>query len=232
MPYRRRRNYRRRNRRRNYRKRSHNRSISKKVNLSTGVPDRLYTKLVYTDSYSLADAVGGVGAIQVMRGNSIFDPDQSGTGGQPLGHDQWNNFYFYYKVHASKCEATFISTSSNITSSGLIVGIHPELQTPAVTTTALDILQHPYAKTRIMGTASGNSAVRKFSNFFTTKKMFGVKDLDDNSFKAAFGTNPTNAWYWRIGAYPIDETSINDVRVIVKITYYVELVERILLANS
>lgn len=238
MPYYRRRNYARRNyrkkrqyrRKRNYRRKKNN-PVTKKINLTTGIPDRMMTKLVYTSQYFLQDLVGGVGMLQSMRGNSIYDPDQTGTGGQPLGRDQWANFYNYYKVHGSKIEVTAFSLGT-IGSDLQVLSVTPDITVPTTTINAIDIIQHPYSKHTYVGSSAGGSAIKKVSNYMSTKKLFGRTNLDDDDFKSLMSANPSDQFYWRIQAVPIDETSTTDLRIMVKMTYYVEFIERVTLQNS
>jgi hypothetical protein len=43
-----------------------------------------------------------VGAGVQYASNSIFDPNLTATGHQPLSHDQWSQFYQHYLVMGSK----------------------------------------------------------------------------------------------------------------------------------
>lgn len=56
-------------------------------------------KLSYADNYRHDIAQnGGASAVQTFRMNSIFDPDITGTGHQPLLRDLWASQYDYYAV--------------------------------------------------------------------------------------------------------------------------------------
>jgi len=64
-------------------------------------PPRLSRTLRYVDMYLLSSSSGSV-VSQVMRVNSLFDPDQTGTGHQPRGFDQLCSStgpYATYRVH-------------------------------------------------------------------------------------------------------------------------------------
>lgn len=56
-------------------------------------------RLTYADNYRHVFNYGSA-ASQVFRTNSIFDPDFTGTGHQPLGRDLWASMYDYYCVLA------------------------------------------------------------------------------------------------------------------------------------
>lgn len=73
--------------RRYNKKKRYNKPTTKKVNITTGIPDRYMMKMKYSRTVELT-AVGGITGTYVFRGNSIYDPDFTSTGGQPLGRDQ------------------------------------------------------------------------------------------------------------------------------------------------
>lgn len=56
-------------------------------------------RLSYVDNFRHDVAQNGSsGSIQVFRANSIFDPDFTGTGHQPIFRDLWASQYDYYAV--------------------------------------------------------------------------------------------------------------------------------------
>lgn len=233
MPYRRRyRNRKNPRRRRNYRKRRNQHALSKVVNLSTGIPDSIMTKLKYTGTYTLSDATGGVGAAQIFRGNSIYDPDYTGVGGQPLGHDEWANFYTYYKVHGSSIKVTFLPTVSTVANSNLVCSVCPTLGIMSTGSfTSVDLMEQPYANWTISGPANGG-VIRTLKKYMSTKKIFGQKQIDDDDFEGVFSGNPQNPWYWSVFAFPVDGSSTFTLDMVVQVTYYVELKNRINLPQS
>lgn len=60
--------------------------------------------------YSQAGAV--IGSLQQFKVNSIFDPDLSGVGGQPLGRDTYAAIYNYYKVLETHIDFELIETTN------------------------------------------------------------------------------------------------------------------------
>lgn len=74
----------------------------------TGRPQRMLAKLVYFTSGQLANTVG-VYQTQQMNLNSLYDPDRSGVGHQPLGRDQWAVWYNRYRVYKVDYVITLIN---------------------------------------------------------------------------------------------------------------------------
>ena len=65
-------------------------------------------QLRYADTIAINAGVGAA-ASYLFRANSIYDPDQTGIGHQPYGHDQLNEIYNHYCVDS----ATITVTATN-----------------------------------------------------------------------------------------------------------------------
>lgn len=82
-------------------KRSAKRGGNGKVTLvnrgPTPWPTRFETKLNYTDEFDVT-VTAGVMNVYTFNANALFDPDQTGTGHQPLGFDQYAVQYSRYRV--------------------------------------------------------------------------------------------------------------------------------------
>lgn len=61
--------------------------------------DEVVVKMQYVDAVSTFQSIPiGTSGIYQYKVNSIWDPDLTGAGGQPLGRDTWAAIYNYYKV--------------------------------------------------------------------------------------------------------------------------------------
>ncbi len=79
------------------------------------------TTLRYVDSVKLTNTTGALAEYD-FRANSIYDPDYSGVGHQPLGRDQFANIYNYYVVLRSRCKFTY-TIDSSVNDTVMAVGI-------------------------------------------------------------------------------------------------------------
>lgn len=107
-------------RRRNYakkylakRKRRTQRAALTTVNRGVApITPRFITRMRYTAQDITLASVSGVLADYSFRLNSLFDPDLTGVGHQPLGRDQMAQFYNRYRVFAASWKITTFPTGS------------------------------------------------------------------------------------------------------------------------
>jgi len=88
-----------------------NRSLRFKKLTLGGFPSRKTVALRYVEDFTLNPG-NGTTAVNVFRGNSIFDPNQSGLGHQPMFFDNYSQLYSRYKVNYAT--VTFICLSNHI----------------------------------------------------------------------------------------------------------------------
>lgn len=206
--------------------RSSRRSLILNKRLPTGLvfPDVYLCKLVYRQNFSLTTSTGFV--YNLFRGNSLFDPDQSGTGHQPYYRDQLATLYNNYRVLGSKITVVFTSGTDGLG----YVGVAPQTTTsaPSVLT---DMMEEPYGRYKATTgyQAKGQTIVK---NYMKTKKMFGMKSiLYDDTCAAAMGSNPTQQWYWNVWGIAVDSLNISQFAT-VQLTYYVRCENRVLPGGS
>jgi len=197
----------------------------------TGLPDRLRLKLIYRESLSWSQLTGNL-ADNVYRGNSLFDPDLSGSGGQPFLFDQWATLYGLYTVSGSAIEVT--SMMNGGPGSTQRHGVTPTTTSTTFGTTDQELAEErPYTKAcspAVMAgaanAAAGNSVIK---HYMGTAKINGLpkRNVDtDPNLSSLVSTNPTTQWYWHVWNYvPGGETQ--SLYQIVKITYYCTLKTRI-----
>lgn len=74
-------------------------------NVPHGYNNNYTVRLTYADNWR-HDVTYGASNVQVFRTNSVYDPDYTGTGHQPLMRDLWASQYDYYTVLACDYEIT------------------------------------------------------------------------------------------------------------------------------
>lgn len=191
------------------------------------LPDMLRLRMTYTQQGTLSSAL--VSFVEnVFRGNSIFDPDQTGIGTQPMGRDQWANFYNSYRVYASKI---IFSCDTEDGSDGIIFGCVPT-NDPSPLGSTRNAMELIYSRHKNLGISAGVNA-KTVQNYMETSKMKGVKAINYTTvYTANMSANPVAEWFWHVYVGSSDGVSFPNVNYTVKIIYYVELLDRVTLSTS
>lgn len=187
----------------------------------SGVADSTYVKLKYAQRITLSSTSGAV-AENVYRGNSLFDPDLTGTGHQPYFFDQWSTFYGYYTVLGAAVKATYVATGSTVSTCNCRYYLVFD-DNSAAYTNASNALSSPYSRSAFSN-INGES-VRTLGMYINSDKIFGLKKNGvqfDSDYSAAVSANPSFQWFIHVGQQPMDESANNAIFVEVEITYYVK----------
>lgn len=166
-------------------------------------------------------------SLQQFRANSIYDPDLTGIGHQPMGHDQYQALYKKYRVKASKIEIWYQSqTSGNIQQ----IAIYPSPDGD-VPTSNTDVFESPLTKTTYISDLKSDGR-GYLTSYVTSNQVFGSSALaKDQDCAANFGSNPSKEWYWHVYGISPGVNNI-DLRFTVRITYYTEVYDPITLHQS
>lgn len=189
-----------------------------------------FAKLRYVYSGTISSVLGGIGT-QYFRANSIYDPDYTGLGGQPMGHDTYEALYDKYIVVGSKLSVDWSNTQANDGKYNMVVGNF-----------LTDTPTYPYTTyTGAIEAKKGNyrniifqrNSVRTKS-YFSTKKYFNIKDVKDNVgvYGALFGANPQEPAYFLLWAQSKDGSTSNSVQITAIIDYIILLQEPKTLSQS
>jgi len=93
------------------RKSSKKRSASRVYPLH-GISSETRAKLRYSAEVSLASSGVGTVVRHTFHANSLYDPDNTGVGGQPPGFDEYMTLYHYYTVVGGKMSAHPINSGT------------------------------------------------------------------------------------------------------------------------
>lgn len=190
-----------------------------------GYPDRIVTKLKYVDSFGLSSSPV---ANYIYRGNSLYDPDVTTGGHQPLFYDQYIAVYEKYRVFGSSIRIQVVNESTV----PAYVIITPSTSPVTLTTVSAILEQNRASSLRVILPNGYNSSSQK--RYCSTKQATGVtyKEILDQDYAATYGANPINLWYWNLFAESIDNTTNLSLRFIVTITFYCEFFDRQNVAQS
>lgn len=98
--------------RRRYWRASRRRRAARLYRIYSPFPTYQPARLKYSTWNTLTPGVGGITVASFWRLNSVYDPYQTGTGGQPRGFDEYAALYYNYCVTSVKWWITFHSTQT------------------------------------------------------------------------------------------------------------------------
>lgn len=178
-------------RRRRHRRRSRGRHI---VHLQRsmwdrgyGFPDRIVTRLRY-DQVGNMTTTGGSIVKQVWRANSVFDPDFTGAGHQPLYFDQFAAIYNQYAVIKSKITTVF--TMSEGGTVPILCGLVGD-DDGTTSTTFATLQEKSHGSSRVLMPTTGANNCIVMSERFHCKKHLTIDPFSSETYKTAIGSNPT-----------------------------------------
>lgn len=197
------------------------------VSRTSPVPDIFKTQLHYTDLVTINYALAL--AYKQYRANSIFDPDYTGAGHQPMGHDQLALLYNKYRVTGLKYEVIFSNTSP-VYQGEVIVQFRPNLTLSA---TFDDAMESPYRTYKVLGAETSGPVTLRGT--VALDKVYGVSRkyfLNDDVFQANIGANPSSTIAMNV--YAQNQTTGTALTVLarVNLVYMVEFYERKVLGQS
>lgn len=155
-------------------------------------------------------------ASHIFRANSIFDPDFTGSGGQPYGHDQYQAIYTSYRVLKSTIRCTWgpgglAGQGGSHQGCGYTVALQPTTNDP---TDSLYGACINGARTTMAGNT--DRPVNVFQSYDS-------KSIEYDGQSADFGTNPDNEVYFRCTRWSPNGTDLNSIIAVIQIEYTVEL---------
>lgn len=140
--------------------------------------------------------IAGAAAVYVFRVNSLFDPDFTGGGHQPLGFDQMSAMYNRYTVTNCQIRVVFSNPSTNDfrVISGIALCKDTTLRTR-------DEYMESHSSWDVLpsGSVSG-STVTCYLNV-DVAKFFGLSNIvDERDFSGTASANPINMAYYHVFA--------------------------------
>lgn len=152
-------------------------------------PTRLLVKLKYSQIGNLSFSGTAVLSTAQFRCNSIYDPDYTGGGHQPMGRDQYAGIYLRYRVVGMSYVVTFINQEAK--SVDCFVIFKPNT---AIDTTIENAYEGQHTRHRAtLGYNSTDKGIRIFKGYISMAKANGVtrrEVMADDEHQSLMGDNP------------------------------------------
>lgn len=195
-----------------------------------GFPRQFKTLIRYNDTITIQSSSGNAGG-NIFRLNSVYDPDYTGAGHQPLYLDQFAAVYGRYVVTGADIKADFspLTDDTDITTSGpWTVGLSMN-NLLSFSSSGSTLAEQNRSVTTMLGRDKGTS-VKTLRASFDLKKDLGKSEYDDD-VQAAVNSNPGSQFVCYVWCADQNLTS-GSVKINVTITYRVKFFEQPNIATS
>lgn len=159
--------------------------------------------------------------------SSIYDPDLTGVGHQPLWRDQLALLYNRYRVIGVKYEVIFRNSNVNqLTWAYIKYSDSATLETNPNT-----LIERKEGRFVMLDSLNGRS--NRVKGYMPVNRSFGLSKkefYDDDGFIANILANPTKMAYLHIYAMTLNSSAL--VHAQVNLTFYTEFLDRVLIAGS
>lgn len=191
---------------------------------------RMQVRLPYVETLTIAAPGSGVAGTYVFRLNSLYDPNLTQTGHQPMQYDQLTGIYRSYIVRGCKVDLEFSDPSGD----GLFVGYNvtsTDTYSAAgdATNKTLDAICEMRNST-VKPIVNTGSQTKKFSQYFPIAKLMQKPSLIYNAdralYAAAYSASPTKEA--NLSLIVLDSRlGTASVLVRVRLTYFAEMYDQI-----
>lgn len=144
----------------------------------------------------------------VFSANGLFDPDITGTGGQPMGFDQIIQFFNHYTVMRARIRVTF----SAITGGGLISMCALSLNGSSTPVTVVeDLIENGDIQVNVLGFAGAYGSQVTMTKVVDLGKFQGLRNtIDDPDMRGDAASNPSEQVYFHLSVWdPEAVTSVS-----------------------
>lgn len=176
---------------------------------SIGFPKERTVRLRYCQSVELSSTTGVLTA-HWFRANSLFDPDYSGTGHQPLLFDQYALMYNHYQVLGSKIQVTMTPVGNESTPHACGIYLADDV---SIYTTWDGMQESGRAKVKTIQLSQ--NPVNLVSTFGLRK--FFTKSVDNGNTSSPVTTNPSEQAFFAVWIQPFDITSTSSYPIQCKV---------------
>lgn len=196
------------------------------------LPQSVTTVHNYCEFYSMS-AAGGQLIPQKFNLNSVFDPDLSGGGHQPMGRDQLAALYSRYRVDKVKVKVQWSKVTDGV------IGFHAMIANNDATTltqTPSNIMEQSFQKSGTTSYANGGSKTTVgFSKTFDLATITGVsksKYKSDDNYQALVGSDPTEVIILHCMCGDVLLSSAYNAVLTIKLQYFTTWFDPIVVGQS
>jgi len=182
----------------------------------TGFPDQLAITHKFVTTLSLSSA-SGIMANYIFSANGLYDPNITGTGGQPLYFDQCAALYDHYTVKASRCKI-MLAGNGSVSGPQVYACLALDDDTNTNYTSVADLISDDVASWGLTGGVANKPLYLKAK--WNAKKSYGILDAaTDSVMSGTAAANPSEQTYYRFAIQEAGFSATATVNFLCEIEY-------------
>lgn len=188
----------------------------------TPVPQRFLTQHKYSTTFT----IGSLQSVYRFNLNSLFDPDQTGSGHQPYGFDQMAALFNRYRVYGCSYSVQGYQFNNPIRI-GCVAS--NDAASPSNLATLIEL---PRSKSAIQ--VNGGAPV-KLTGYVNLPSLTGrtkAQYMADDRYQAQNNTNPQEALILNVMAQSLSDTALESCTMLVTLNFHCEWFDPIVFATS
>lgn len=179
------------------------------------IPSRYITKMKYCDNFTMPTALSGLNTYRFNL-NSIFDPNRTGVGHQPYGHDTLQTMYNRYRVISC---SYVISVVANATINCAVLPANEEISPSAM----YEVKESPRCKFIVQ---NPGGTIKTLKGKVYLPSLVGrtkAQYMADDRYQAAYGASPSELAILNLFTQQINDGTTDQLpQITVTLNYLVE----------
>lgn len=216
--------------RRRRRNKGWNKRTGPRALTSTPLGNKFRFKTRYVDlNNTLNPGIGGVAVTHVYSLNSLFDPDFTGVGHQPIGFDQiMGTMYDHYTVIGARARIKF----TNADTTGQNLCLIQVKDNPTVNSDLQAVIENGRARYAILNPEGSGGMTKTMTTSVNLSKFFGRSVMAGDKYQGTSATSPDDQCYLHVSVQGMNAVDTGPVIYTVEIEYIAILTEPKVLASS
>lgn len=194
------------------------------------VPQRMFTKMHYVEMLAHQTITAPGGNWSYIFQSSLYDPNLTGTGHQPMWYDQYQALYLRNRVHGFRYKIVVV----NEVNSPLNFAIsHRNSNETGGNNVLAEMERLNCRKKAYVAAALGPGSFRYFSGYLNVPFIEGISKQDFRArteYECLWGANPSKTAKIELQAGDVGNNCTFSVRV--ELIFYVEMSERKIISQS
>lgn len=179
-------------------------------------------KTRYVELENILDSgSGGIAVTHVFNLTSLFDPNFTGVGHQPIGFDQIMPMYDHYTVIGARARVIFTNTDD----------IHSQIallqlkDSTTVSTNTTEAIENGMTRYTVLSAQDGNKNTQTLTINFSSKKFFSRNPLSSDKNQGTISSSPAEGAFLHVTVDPMTTGNVDSVKYTIQIEFVAVLTE-------